>query len=67
MIQTNNGTVYYVCDQSVLGDKPPGSNIPVDNSQNDNNPSAFLTQDEGECVHVHKCVCVCVCVCVCTV
>lgn len=52
MIQTSNGTVYYVCDQSVLGDKPQGSNLPVDDSNSDNNPSVFLTQDEGECVCV---------------
>ncbi|XP_065918030.1 coiled-coil domain-containing protein 180-like isoform X2 [Dysidea avara] len=45
MIQTSTGTVYYVCDQSVLGDKPQGSDVPVD-SQTDNNPSVFLTQDE---------------------
>ena len=55
MIQTSNGTVYYVCDQSVLGDKPQGSDHPVDDSNSDNNPSVFLTQDDGVCV-----VCVCV-------
>ncbi|XP_065918024.1 uncharacterized protein [Dysidea avara] len=46
MIQTSTGIVYYVCDQSVLGDKPQGSDVPVDDSQTDNNPSVFLTQDE---------------------
>ena len=52
MIQTSNGTVYYVCDQSVLGDKPQGSDHPVDDSNSDNNPSVFLTQDDGVCVCV---------------
>ena len=36
MIQTSTGIVYYVCDQSVLGDKPQGSDVPVDDSQTDN-------------------------------
>ena len=64
MIQTSTGTVYYVCDQSVLGDKPQGSDVPVD-SQTDNNPSVFLTQDEGLLCSVCVCVCVCVHACVC--
>jgi len=75
MIQTSSGTVFYVTDHSVLGDKPQGSDQPTDDSQADNSPSVFLTQDEGislcvcVCVCVHACVCVCmrvrVCICVC--
>ena len=65
MIQTSSGTVYYVADHSVLGDKPQGSDQPTDDSQADNSPSVFLTQDEGMslCVYVRACVRGCVGVC----
>lgn len=45
LIEISNGVVYYVCDQSVLGDAPPQrSNSPSHDEQPD---TAFLTQDEG--------------------
>ena len=53
LVETSNGTVYYVCDPSVLGDAPPQkSDDPSDKTQPDN---IFLTQDEGnispQCLH----------------
>lgn len=45
LVETASGTVYYVCDPSVLGDAlPQKSNDPSDKAQPDN---IFLTQDEG--------------------
>ena len=46
LVETSNGTVYYICDPSVLGDAPPQrSGDPSDKTQPD---SIFLTQDEGK-------------------
>lgn len=45
MIETTSGTVYYVCDTSILGDAPPQkSDDPSHRAQPD---GVFLTQDEG--------------------
>ena len=54
LVETSNGTVYYVCDLSVLGDAPPQtSDDPSDKTQPD---GAFLTQDEGKIQYFFVCI-----------